>query len=117
MCGGTHRIETDFICTTINEPVGFEYRWQLHLSHDGGMIRLYEGKQDIFIAWDNLAKHRGTFEQKVKNELEVWTMMFNNSYSKHKNGQEKIKGCKDCLKNDLHKPDFEKTYLTASWRE
>jgi len=117
MCGSTHKVSgLDFFCFTINEKIEYKYVWRLYQAWDQGTI-YNEGKHDIFIAWDNLAKHNGTFEQKLQTEKNVWTMMFNNAYDKHKNGQEKIKGCKDCQKSDLHKPDFEKTYLTASWRE
>jgi len=118
MCGGTHRFVYDgAVCTTINAVVGYEYIWRFYESHDGPHWRMYEGKQDVFIADDNLAKYRGTYEQKLKTEQEVWGMMFNNAYGKHKNGDQKIKGCPECKKSDVHEQHFKDIYLKAGWRE
>ncbi len=114
-CGETHLIGAmdDIVCAKTGQSLQGLKAWRVN----GWTVGTNNEKQDIFIAWDNYAKWQGRWKEKLVTEHKVWTMMFNNAYDKHKNGQEKVKGCKDCQKSDLHKPDFERTYLKASWRE
>jgi len=116
-CGSEHlfRAWSEVVCPTTGQSLQSTKAWRINGVYVGPEET--REKQDIFIAWDNLAKWQGKFKEKCVTEQKVWNMMFTNAYSKHKNPEGKYKGCKECQKTDAHKEDFEKIYLKASWRD